>query len=185
MHGVKRSGRGGGYPKDNLFVESGMHTYLKARQFFGGWGKGRFRGQENWYSYRFIIIWCSADLSFNVSSGLTGPISIRTFRICVWLFVLWYLYLFLKYCYSYYVQYKWVYTRSNDLAIRRSAFFYCHHNRYSRNENLERVRPVCLLRASKLGYSVSVQGCPGRFLFALGYKFSQSQMNKKYWVRIF
>lgn len=126
MHGVKRSGKGGGYPKDNLFVESGMRTYVKARQFsFLGWGKGRFRGQENWYSYRFIINWCSADLSFNFSSGLTGPISIRTFRICVWLFVLWYLYLFLKYCYSYYVQYKWVYIRSNDLAIRRSAFFYC------------------------------------------------------------
>lgn len=74
--------------------------------FFFWRGKGRFRGQENWYSYRFIINWCSADLSFNFSSGLTGPISIRTFRICVWLFVLWYLYLFLKYCYSCYVQYK-------------------------------------------------------------------------------
>lgn len=171
MHRVKRSGRrgGGGVTLKitcSWKVECALTSKLGSFFDFFFWrGKGRFRGQENWYSYRFIINWCSADLSFNFSSGLTGPISIRTFRICVWLFVLWYLYLFLKYCYSCYVQYKWVYTRSNVLVIRRSAFFYCHITTTDirENEYPERVRPVCLLRASKLGDSVSVLGCSGRF----------------------
>ena len=148
-------------------------------------------------NFSLWIILPNADHSFDISSGITGPISIRTFRICVWLFILWYLYLFLEYCYSYYVQYKWVYTRSLDIAIPEMfsglimSYYHNGHSGIREPRNLESAKHkrasetglAYLSQASKPGHFLSEWRVALAFLFAWCYRFLRAQRIKIYWIR--
>ncbi|XP_078350720.1 uncharacterized protein LOC144635493 [Oculina patagonica] len=83
----------------------------------------------------FVIVFCypiyvvltnvAATAQDYKERGITTPMSVRVFRVCVWLFVLWFLFLYVKYCFAYYVQYKIHYSPGWSAKVEKMGRSVC------------------------------------------------------------
>ncbi|XP_078363062.1 uncharacterized protein LOC144647175 [Oculina patagonica] len=77
------------------------------------------------YPVHLFVANFAATVQENQDRGITSPISFHTFRISVWLCVLLYLYLFLNYCYAYYMQCKIRYGPGWSAKTQKMGYSVC------------------------------------------------------------